>query len=255
MTARLPAVFIGCAGWSIASAHAGSFPGGGSHLERYARTFNAVEINSSFHRVHQPRTYARWAASVPEEFRFAVKMPKAISHTKRLRDCGTEVQAFLDQAGCLGAKLGILLLQLPPGLAFDPGIVLPFLDDLRKRHKGAIACEPRHVSWFRASVDAALRERGITRVAADPARHPRAAAPAGDRKTEYLRLHGSPRMYYDAYPDATLARLARRLARPGKRTRERWCIFDNTAAGHATGDALKLAILISPRRAGTLRTV
>ncbi len=160
-------IFIGCAGWSIASARAGSFPGGGSHLERYARIFNAVEINSSFYRPHQPRTYARWAESVPEDFRFAVKMPKAISHVKRLRDCGTEVQAFLDQASCLGAKLGVLLLQLPPGLAFDPGIVLPFLDDLRKRHHGAIACEPRHVSWFKANVDAALRERGIARTAAD----------------------------------------------------------------------------------------
>ena len=214
-------IFIGCAGWPIASAQASSFPGGGTHLERYARTFNAVEINSSFYRPHQPQTYARWAESVPAGFRFAVKMPKAISHTKRLRDCGAEVQAFLDQTSCLGAKLGILLLQLPPGLAFDPGIVLPFLDELRKRHHGAIACEPRHASWFSANVDAALREHGITRVAADPARVPRAAAPAGDRKAEYLRLHGSPRMYYDAYPDETLVRLARRLTRPEKRTHER----------------------------------
>jgi uncharacterized protein YecE (DUF72 family) len=172
-------------------------------------------------------------------------MPKAVSHTKRLRDCGAEVQAFLDQASCLGAKLGILLLQLPPGLAFDPRIVLPFLDDLRKRHHGAIACEPRHASWFMANVDAALREYGITRVAADPARVPRAAAPAGDRRIEYLRLHGSPRMYYDAYSDEARARLAQRLTRPEKRTRERWCIFDNTAEGHAIDDALKLKALVA----------
>lgn len=238
-------IFIGCAGWSIASAHAGSFSGGGSHLERYSRVFNAVEINSSFYRPHQPRTYARWAESVPEGFRFAVKMPKAISHAKRLRDCGAEVQAFLDQASRLGAKLGILLLQLPPGLVFDPDIVLPFLDDLRERHHGAIACEPRHVSWFRASVDAALRGRGIARVAADPAPVPRAAAPAGDRKAEYLRLHGSPRMYHDAYSDEPLVRLARRLTHPGKRARERWCIFDNTAEGHAIDDALKVKALIA----------
>jgi uncharacterized protein YecE (DUF72 family) len=248
VTARIPKLFIGCAGWSISSIHAGSFPGGGSHLERYARIFNAVEINSSFYRPHQPRTYARWAESVPEDFRFAVKMPKTVSHAKRLRDCGAEVQAFLDQASCLGAKLGVLLLQLPPGLAFNPAVVLPFMDDLRRRHHGAIACEPRHASWFRTNVDAALRERGIARVAADPARVPRAAVPAGDRKIDYLRLHGSPRMYYDAYPDETLARLARRLARPAKRTRERWCIFDNTAEGHAITDALKLKALIETSR-------
>ena len=249
MTARVPKIFIGCAGWSIASAHAGSFPGSGSHLERYARIFDAVEINSSFYRPHRPETYARWAESVPAGFRFAVKMPKAISHAKRLRDCGAEVQAFLDQASCLGAKLGILLLQLPPGLAFDPAIVLPFLDDLRKRHRGPIACEPRHVSWFRANVDAALRERGFTRVAADPARVPRAAAPAGDWRIEYLRLHGSPRMYHDAYPDETLARLAHRLTRPAAGTHERWCIFDNTAEGHAIDDALKLKALVTGRGA------
>lgn len=238
-------IFIGCAGWSIASAHAGSFPGGGSHLERYGRIFNAVEINSSFYRPHQPRTYVRWAESVPAGFRFAVKIPKIISNTKRLRDCGAEVQAFLDQTSSLDAKLGILLLQLPPSLVFDPGIVLPFLDDLRKCHHGAIACEPRHTSWFRANVDVALRERGITRVAAGPARVPRAAAPAGDRKTEYVRLHGSPRMYYDAYSDETLARLARRLTRPEKQNRERWCIFDNTAEGHAIENALKLQVLVT----------
>jgi uncharacterized protein YecE (DUF72 family) len=93
-------------------------------------------------------------------------------------------------------------------------------------------------------VDAALRERGVTRVAADPARVPRAAAPAGDRRAEYLRLHGSPRMYRDAYPDETLVGLARRLAGPEKRTRERWCIFDNTTEGHAIDDALKLKSLV-----------
>jgi uncharacterized protein YecE (DUF72 family) len=241
---HVPKVFIGCAGWSIASARAGAFPGDGTHLERYARIFNAVEINSSFHRPHQPKTYARWAESVPAGFRFAVKMPKVISHTKRLCDCGAEVQAFLDQVGCLGTKLGVLLLQLPPGLAFEPDTAVPFLDDLRKRHRGAIACEPRHVSWFRAGVGTLLRERGITRAAADPARVRRAAVPAGDRKTEYLRLHGSPRMYYDAYPHETLVRLARRLARPVKSVSGRWCVFDNTAAGHAVDDALELKTLV-----------
>jgi len=108
---------------------------------------------------------------------------------------------------------------------------------------------------FRANADTALRERGITRVAADPARVPRAAAPAGDRKIEYLRLHGSPRMYYDTYSDETLMRLARRLTRPGKQSRERWCIFDNTAEGHAIGDALKLKALILRSQMGRAVTV
>lgn len=239
-----PAIFIGCAGWSLPSAHAATFGDGGSHLERYARVFNAVEINSSFYRPHLPRTYARWADSVPEGFRFAVKMPKTISHAKRLRDCNAEVRAFLDQVQHLGARLGVLLLQLPPSLHFEPHTAMAFFTDLRARHERAIACEPRHRSWFGVQANALLREFGIARAAADPACTPRAAVPAGDERLEYLRLHGSPRMYYDAYSDPFLARIARRIERSTSEPCECWCMFDNTAQGHAIGDALKLNAML-----------
>lgn len=227
---------IGCAGWSIPKAHAGAFPTAGSTLERYAQVFDCVEINSSFYRPHRPSTWRRWGDSVPADFRFAVKMPKVISHECRLRACDGLVDAFLDQVGELAEKLGWLLLQLPPGLVFDPAVALPFLEQLRGRHAGPIACEPRHPSWFRADVDHALRDLHVARVAADPARVPRAALPGGDRSHIYLRLHGSPRMYYDAYPRQVLERLARRM----QRWRQAWCIFDNTTLGHATGNALEL---------------
>ncbi|HEU4665542.1 MAG TPA: DUF72 domain-containing protein [Dokdonella sp.] len=236
---------IGCAGWSIMARHAAAFPRGGSHLERYARVFDAVEINSSFHRPHRPQTYAKWADAVPGDFRFAVKLPKSISHERRLRDCADELRAFLDAVRELRGKLGVLLLQLPPSLAFDATGALAFFDRLRDDYDGPFACEPRHLSWFDPAVDAALRARRIARVAADPARTRRAAVPAGDRAIEYVRLHGSPRVYYDAYTDATLQRIARRLARASKNTRERWCIFDNTALGHATSDASKVKSLLA----------
>lgn len=239
-TPHRPALFIGCAGWSVPSALAGRFPGDGSHLERYARRFNSVEINSSFYHAHLPATYRRWAASVPQDFRYAVKMPRSISHEDRLLNAAPKLRAFLDQVGELGAKLGCLLLQLPPSLIYAPAEALPFFDLLRRMHQGPVACEPRHPSWFKPSVARALRERGIARVAADPARHPRAALPAGDPHLQYLRLHGSPRIYRDAYADATLQRIAHYLLRPGRGTAERWCIFDNTALGHATANALQL---------------
>src|SRR6476620_9198879 len=92
-----PAVYVGCAGWSIPKEHAGRFPAGGSHLERYAGRFNAVEINSSFYRPHRPETYARWAASVPESFQFAVKIPKEMTHTRRLRDVADPLARFLSE--------------------------------------------------------------------------------------------------------------------------------------------------------------
>lgn len=235
-----PALFVGCAGWSVPSALAGRFPDEGSHLQRYAQRFNAVEINSSFYRAHQPATYRRWAASVPQDFRFSVKMPRTISHEKRLRDAARELHGFLDQVGELGDKLGCLLLQLPPSLAYAPSVALPFFDQLRRLHPGPIACEPRHPSWFPPAIGRALRERGIARVAADPVRHPRAPVPAGDARLQYLRLHGSPRVYYDAYSDMALQQIARRLRRPGHGTLQRWCIFDNTALGHAAANGLDL---------------
>jgi uncharacterized protein YecE (DUF72 family) len=234
------ALYIGCAGWSVPAAHAARFPDGGSHLERYAQVFNSVEINSSFYRPHKPATYRKWAAMVPVGFRFAVKMPRSISHQARLQACLPELGAFLDQAGNLGDRLGCLLLQLPPSLAYDAAMLLPFFDQLRQLHGGPVVCEPQHVSWFNPSVSRALCEHHIARVAADPAPIPRAALPAGDRSMQYLRLHGSPRMYYDAYTETALHRIARQLSRPSRCTSQRWCIFDNTGLGHATVNALAL---------------
>ena len=171
-------------------------------------------------------------------------MPKTISHDHRLHGCIRHLEVFLGEVTQLGASLGVLLLQLPPNLAFERRTALAFFDALRRRHAGPVACEPRHPSWFSARVEAELRERGIARTAADPARVPRAAAAGGDHAVEYVRLHGSPRMYYDAYGSEALARIARRLARPSTRVRERWCIFDNTTLGHALTDALALRELL-----------
>jgi uncharacterized protein YecE (DUF72 family) len=239
-----PVMRIGCAGWSIPRTHAAHFPVEGSQLERYAQLFNAVEINSSFYRPHQPATWRKWNEAVPANFRFSVKMPKAISHTARLRDCAGLLDTFIAQVSNLGDKLGCLLLQLPPSLAWDAGIALAFFEQLRRLHSGPVACEPRHASWFGGEVDRALREFGVARVAADPARVRRAAVPGGDHRLAYLRLHGSPHVYYDAYPAAVLERLARRLQRPHAALAECWCIFDNTALGHATADALTVQELL-----------
>lgn len=241
-----PTLIIGCAGWSIPTALASRFPDGSSHLERYAQRFNGVEINSSFYRPHLPATYRRWAASVPRDFRFAVKMPRAISHEGRLLDTGAALRPFLDQVDELGLKLGCLLLQLPPSLAYAPSIALRFFDELARLHQGPVACEPRHPSWFHPAVARALRERGVARAAADPARHPRAAVPAGDARLQYYRLHGSPRIYHDAYSTAALRTIERRLQRPGQTCAQRWCVFDNTAQGHAVTNGLDLVEQLGP---------
>ena len=184
---------IGCAGWSIGRDVAASFPGDGSHLERYARVLNAVEINSSFYKPHQASTYARWADSVPDDFRFAVKLPRSISHDQRLVDIDSLLAAFAGQASTLGDKLGCILVQLPPSLRLDTVIADDFFTRLRQHFACALACEARHGSWFGDDATALLRAHGVTRVIADPP----AGAPGPFVSTTdmvYARLHGSPRM-------------------------------------------------------------
>jgi uncharacterized protein YecE (DUF72 family) len=238
------AVRIGTAAWSIPREHAAPFPVAGSHLERYAAVLNAVEINSSFYRPHRTATYERWAASVPEDFHFAVKIPKAITHERRLADVDDLLDRFLSEAGGLGPKLGPLLVQLPPSLSFQDGIADRFLGDLRSQVQGSIVCEPRHASWFTPEVEALLNELRIARVAADPAPVAGADEPGGWRGLSYYRLHGSPKIYYSAYSPEYLAAIAEVLARNAAAGIETWCIFDNTAAFAATGDALTTRSLV-----------
>jgi uncharacterized protein YecE (DUF72 family) len=199
-----------------------------------------VEINSSFHRPHRPATYARWSAAVPPAFRFSVKVPKAITHGLRLRQADGLVKTFLTEAEGLGEKLGCLLVQLPPSLSLEPAIAADFFAGLRARTPVPLACEPRHPSWFTPVADALLREIGVARVGADPARVPAAAEPGGLRELSYYRLHGSPKMYYSAYTEDFLADLAARLQADAAAGRGVWCIFDNTTLGAATRNALDL---------------
>ena len=231
-------VAIGTAGWNVPKAYEGAFPTAGSHLERYAQRFHAMEINTSFYRPHRVTTYTRWAASVPEHFRFAVKLPRTITHEHRLENAGELLERFLGEVSGLGPKLGPLLLQLPPSLRFDNQASTAFLRAFRDIHAGSIVCEPRHPSWFTRDVDALLAEFHIARVAADPAPVPGANEPGGWDGLRYYRLHGSPKIYYSAYEPCALDLIAERLATDAAQGRDCWCIFDNTAAFAAIGDAL-----------------
>ena len=238
---------IGTAGWSIPRALAEQFQGDGSHLGRYARVLDCAEINTSFYRSHRPEVYARWAAQTPPGFRFAVKLPRTITHDQRLRASRALLERFVAEVSGLGDRLGVLLVQLPPSLAFEAGPVRTFFVLLRRLFEGAVVCEPRHGSWFEPAVDRLLTRLRVGRVAADPARWPAAAVPggwlgpAGDGvgAVVYHRWHGSPRTYYSAYGDAWLQERASELA-GWPDGADRWCIFDNTASGAALADALRL---------------
>jgi uncharacterized protein YecE (DUF72 family) len=243
MTTLKQHIRIGTAGWAIRKEHAAAFPGAGTHLHRYAQRLNAVEINSSFYRPHRRTTYERWAASVPEDFAFAVKAPRTITHELRLVAAEAALERFLAEVIGLREKLGALLFQLPPSLAFDAPTAATFLKTLRARHAGGIVWEPRHATWFSNEAEALLLEQRIARVAADPATVPAAAEPGRDAFV-YFRLHGSPRIYYSSYAPDEIARYAARLKRAQAAAKPAWCIFDNTALGAATGNALALSASI-----------
>jgi uncharacterized protein YecE (DUF72 family) len=230
-------VWIGCAGWSIPTQLADRFPATGTHLERYASRFNAVEINSSFYRPHQMKTYSRWADSTPVDFRFSVKLPREITHRRRLVDVEHELQVFLDQSSGLGEKFGVLLIQFPPSLKFDFATTEHFFKALRSRTQVSVACEPRHVDWYSPEAVQLFEDYQISRVVADPAPVRLASVPAGARELCYFRLHGSPRIYYSQYEEPRLLEFARRLIAYRTDETAAWCIFDNTADGFAVTDA------------------
>ena len=231
------APLIGCAGWNIPKEAAAAFPPGGSHLERYAAVFPMVEINSSFYKPHQPKTYARWADSVPAGFRFSVKVPRAISHDAQMRDIDGLLARFASEVKELKDKLGCLLVQTPPKLGFHDETARDFFMKLSDTFGCMIACEGRHPSWFSDIATEVLRERKVTRVIADPA----AGQPGPHVPTTndiYVRLHGAPRIYYSSYPQDYLDALVRDIEVHRAAGRQVWCIFDNTAAGEAVPNAL-----------------
>jgi uncharacterized protein YecE (DUF72 family) len=244
MNIAVPSVLVGCAGWSLPPQAASSFPSEGSHLERYARVFSCAEINSSFYRSHQPKTYARWAGSVPDRFRFSVKLPRTITHQLRLQQCEAPLCAFLQEVAALEEKLGCILVQLPPSLMLEAEHAKTFFSLLRNSTSVPVACEARHASWFTPQGAAVLREEGIACVRAHPA--PIAGAdPLGAPEMLYIRLHGAPDIYYSAYDDVFIDAVASRIRDASDRNRVVWCIFDNTARGAAIPNALTLMRMLT----------
>jgi uncharacterized protein YecE (DUF72 family) len=247
-------VFVGTAGWTVPKQHLALFSPSRegakrSHLERYASRLCCVEINSSFHRPHRRSTWERWAATTPDDFRFSVKAPKAVTHMAKLVNTGAALMDFFEAVRGLGSKLGPVLVQLPPKLSFDDGVAREFFTTLRELYQGAVVLEPRHATWFSASVDFLLRSFEIGRVAADPPKGSKLAAwPGGWQGPLYWRLHGVPRTYYSAYDHNWLQTFAQQIhlfenlpLDQEMLNQEIWVIFDNTALGHATANAVWMA--------------
>lgn len=221
---------IATAAWSIPKKVASRFAAEGSGLARYASVFNGVEINSTFYRRHKSSTFARWAETVPDDFKFSVKIPKDIAHIRAMKDIDEPLATFLEDIASLGQKRGPLLYQLPPSLVFDAGQLDRTLQVMREADPGQIVIEVRHKSWASAEAKDLLETYAIDRVLADPA----PVWPAADfaEAPRYVRLHGKPKIYYSSYTGDEIESFSTLLA-PNS-----WCVFDNTASGAAIENAL-----------------
>lgn len=223
---------IATAAWSIPKKVADRLARQGSGLTRYASVFDGVEINSTFYRRHKTSTFGRWAASVPDSFRFSLKIPKEVTHTRAMKDIAQPFETFCADVAPLADKRGPLLCQLPPSLAFDATVLDTAFKAIRDIDDGEIVIEARHKSWASGEALDLLRSCAIDRVLADPS--PVWPAESFDAPPRYMRLHGKPKIYYSSYPDEEISAFSKLMAPDG------WCVFDNTASGAAIENALTM---------------
>ncbi|MCC2644767.1 MAG: hypothetical protein K0R94_545 [Burkholderiales bacterium] len=232
-------IYIGTAGWGIPTRLSEKFPGQGTHLERYARILNCVEINSSFYKLHKPETYEKWARLTPQNFRFSVKLSRYFTQEARLGDTSGLLNETLDGISQLGNKWAVLLVQLPPSLLFDQNVAAKFFRRLCSLCPQPITLEPRHISWTSEQAIDLLAVYQISKVIADP--EPVFLAPEkckGLSKILYYRLHGSPEIYKSSYSSDYIKSMRNQMSEYSKKNV--WCIFNNTTLGFATENAIEL---------------
>lgn len=162
-------LFVGTSGFSYAEWKGSFYPEGlpdGEMLTSYAERLSTVEINNTFYRMPQPALLEGWSKKVGEDFRFALKAPRSITHISRLKEAADGTAYFLKVAATLGPRLGPILFQLPPFLRKDAGVLREFLAQLPA---GVLAAfEFRHASWFDDEVSTLLSDKGAALVAGDP---------------------------------------------------------------------------------------
>lgn len=239
MSTKAGVIRIGLSGWTYPSWRGRFYPQGlkqNQELAHAASRFSSLEINSTFYGLQKPRTFDRWASEVPENFVFAVKGPRFITHVKRLRDIEVPLANFFASGPLrLGTKLGPILWQFPASFSLDIERMSAFLAllprdtetaaDMARQHDDHIshpdetrpvkqpirhALEIRHNSFRDPGFIELLREQAVALVCADTVEWPRLMDVTTD--FVYCRLHGSRQLYRSGYDDAERRRWARRIA-------------------------------------------
>jgi uncharacterized protein YecE (DUF72 family) len=211
----------------------------GELLPFYSKHFDTVEINTSFYGLPERRTVDEWTGLVPDEFLFAVKASRYITHMKKLKDSAEAVHNFLDSLGGLGKQLGPILFQLPPRWKRNEQRLSAFLDILPA---GDYAFEFRNRSWFEPEVYELLsrHETAFCIYDLDGKLSPRKVT----ADFVYVRLHGPDGPYRGRYDVQTLSGWAGRCAGWARQGRNVFCYFDNDESGYAAQNALELTHMI-----------
>ena len=230
---------IGTSGWSYDHWSGPFYPADLSHgdwLAYYAHRFDTVEINNSFYRLPSEHTLAQWRDTVADDFRFAVKASRYITHMKKLNDADETVPPFLERVRTLGATLGPVLFQLPPRWRCNSERLAGFLERLPDGPRYAF--EFRDTSWFDSPVLEVLQRFNaafcIYELAGTCSPH------AVTADFVYIRLHGPGEAYQGSYPDRTLREWADRLRGWRDDGLDVYCYFDNDEAGYAAANAARL---------------
>jgi uncharacterized protein YecE (DUF72 family) len=229
-------VRIGCSGWNYASWKDAFYEGrpARSWLEHYAQRFDTVEVNATFYRLPKRETVAVWERTVPDDFVFAVKVSRYLTHVKRLRDLAPGIERFNERIEPLGTKLGPLLWQLPPNFPRDDERLASALEAMPRSQRHCL--EFRHPSWFVEDVYALLREHGVALVIAD---RPQVFT----ARWTYVRFHRGTRGRRGNYSESELQAWARRFER-WRREVEIYVYFNNDWEAFAVRNARRLKQLI-----------
>ena len=241
------AVLVGTSGWQYADWRGRFYPEGLPQrrwLEHHAATFRTVEVNNAFYRLPERRVFEDWAARTPAAYVVTVKASRYLTHMKRLRDPEEPVARLMERVAGLGARLGAVLLQLPPDLPLE----LARLDHALACFPAGtqVAVEPRHASWWVDDVRALLERRGAALCWAD-----RGSVPVTPlwRTADwgYLRLHAGGGETVWPYGERVLADWADRIATRFEAAERVYAYTNNDPGGAAVRDAGVLVGLLRER--------
>jgi len=232
---------IGCSGWNYADWRGTFYPPREPQrrwLEVYAQRFDTVEVNTTFYRLPRRDAVAGWATQTPEDFTFAVKASRYLTHIKRLTDLRDAIARFYERIEPLleAGKLGPVLWQLPGNFRRDDERLHAWLDALPD---GRHTIEFRHESWFRAPVMRALREHDVALTIGDHPERPFQTLQA-TASWRFVRFHYGHRGRAGNYSATEIEEWARRIAQ-WRRRQEVWAYFNNDWRGFAPANALALA--------------